>query len=78
MPYVQEFQNAEDLFVAIGTDVDFLIVYQQTDQPSLVKTKMTFPGCLRFLPYAEDRGSRRMTDEEITKAFGPMVDEFGN
>lgn len=71
---VEEFRNAEDVFVAFGEEDDKMKpVYERSDL-GLRKTLMTFPGCLRFMPYAESVSLETMTLSEIKKKYGQIID----
>ena len=76
---VHEFWNGDgddtDKFVAIGRDMDRMRVYRWTGF-MLSETQMRFPGCLRFMPYAEDKGAARMTLDQVRDKYGPMEDEY--
>ena len=50
--YKQRFRESGDEFIAKGPDQQKMPVFRVTDR-SEVRTKMTFPACLRFMPYAE-------------------------
>ena len=75
--YVHEFWNGGDdtQFVAIGRDNDRMRVYSWTGH-MLAETQMRFPGCLRFMPYAEDKGAALMTLDQVRDKYGPMEDEY--
>ena len=54
---VWPFNNGDDAFLAVGNDPDNLRVWQ-IDDGVLRETRSRFPGCLRFMPYA-DIGERQ-------------------
>jgi len=51
------FNNGDDAFLAVGNDRDNLRVWH-IDDGVLRETRSRFPGCLRFMPYA-DIGERQ-------------------
>lgn len=57
---IVSFKDGDDAFLAVGNDRDNLGVWH-IDDGFLVETRSRFPGCLRFMPYA-DIGERRTGD----------------
>ncbi|MCY3731978.1 MAG: hypothetical protein OXF98_11605 [Rhodospirillaceae bacterium] len=60
--YTQRFRDSGDEFVARGTDRDYLPVFKVNGDCEEL-TKATFPGCLRFMPYAEPIGDMVVTED---------------
>ena len=63
-------KNGDDSLAAIGVRNDRMPVYRENGA-RLRRTKMSFPSCLRFMPYAEivedwHRVSRRETQARIS------------
>ena len=46
-------RNGDELLAAIGVRNDPMPVYREEDDGKLRRLQATFPGCLRFMPYAE-------------------------
>ena len=46
--YVAEFTYGDEHYVAAGTDPTLLPVYENSER-RLERTRMTYPGCLRFM-----------------------------
>ena len=51
--YTQRFRDFDAEFVARGTDRQRMAVFKIIDGEEQLMPKMTFPGCLKFMPYAE-------------------------
>ena len=54
--YTQRFRDSDQEFVARGTDHDLLPVFMIVDGEEERVPHMTFPACLKFMPYAEPIG----------------------
>lgn len=62
------FRNDDDEFVAVGKQRDDMRVWR-IDGPYLKETPLRFPGCTRFMPYAE-LGEPRIEDwDAYTQRF---------
>ena len=71
--YVQEFVNGDSLYIATGSDAERLDVYELDAAGSRYSTRLTFPACLRFMPYAEPRGGQqRLSRARIAEIYGPL------
>lgn len=68
----------EETYLAFGRDKDRLPIYKVVGSLKrisiLVPTKMNFPGCLCFLPYAEElMPLKQMKNGGATMKYGPLV-----
>ena len=72
MNYVA-FKNEEDRYAAYGSDVSLMPVYEILSD-SLQRTRMMFPACFKFMPYAEiTQQPDNTTMQEILKRHGKVV-----
>ena len=86
MTHAVGWRNGDDAFLALGDDVSQMSVYRVVgavrSPVSLHKSQLVFPGCLRFMPYAEpvmdlveitDAQARKYRSLIVTRAsiFGP-------
>ena len=71
--YVASFRSDRTTYVAIGETLDYLPVYsidRTLDGRVLTPTKMRFPGCMRFFPYADYLNlPRRRSIDYMVKTF---------
>ena len=71
--YVQRFRNGSEKYVAYGTNPKRMRVYEPLPT-SHRRTKMHFPNCLKFMPYAVAIGKQEMMSKsQIVKEFGPFA-----
>ena len=63
--------NGGDRFAAIGRNV-----YRFNGGRLTGATRMKYPGCLRFMPYADKMKQRSMTLEQIAKRCGPIPESL--
>ena len=74
MPYwLTRFKDGPETYIAYGSDPDRLPVFHVRSD-SHVRTMMFFPGCLRFIPYADVGELGQMEAEDVTRAFGEQLD----
>ena len=66
-----KFNNGGDRFVALGENRDNMDVYRLLES-GLLKTKISFPACLRFMPYVEidEETAGRKTKKWIEETYG--------
>ena len=71
MTWMVGWRNGDDGFLAFGQDPEQLPVYRVTgairDPDVLYPTKLLFPSCLRFMPYAEPVVDLAETSETETE-----------
>ena len=65
--YIQRFVNGETAHAAIGSDRNWLPVFEVDAAGKLIPLSAVFPGCLRFMPYAEPCGDLEEVDREALR-----------
>lgn len=72
------FKNGDQEFLAIGENRDLMEVYR-LESGRVVRTRTSFPNCLKFMPYAEidEETAGQKTPEWIEETYGPtdVVDQ---
>ena len=72
--YVARFSNGSDSrYVAYGRDETDMPVFSILPDRVHVKTRMRYPMCLRFMPYATMRPMVRMDSKEIERRYGEQM-----
>ncbi len=68
-----KFNNGDQEFVAIGDNRNDMDVYRIAANEA-VKTNISFPNCLKFMPYAEidEETAGQKTKKWIEKTYGAM------
>ena len=66
------FDGTAKRYVAYGRDKMYLPVFAIRSGDH-VKTRMRYPSCLRFLPYATVRPMLRMDSKEIARRYGEQL-----
>ena len=64
---MQRFMNGETAHAAIGSDRNWLPVFEVNDAGELIPLSAVFPSCLRFMPYAEPCGDLEEVDREALR-----------
>ena len=68
-------------YIAVGRGKERMRTYEvlrdgeEDTEPSLTPLRMTFPGCLRFMPWIEVLTYEERTLEKIEKEYGPLPNE---
>ena len=69
------FKDGEQEYMAAGRDKNRMPVYEVAhgaERNYLIPTRMHFPGCLRFMPYAEGDDPKEREKANIVTEYGPF------
>ena len=69
MTYVIEFRQEEERYVAIGSDPMHLSVYELLSERRIVKTRIFYLACLRFMPWAEVSETKTYTAAQVKELY---------
>lgn len=70
--HVYEFKN-DETYVAFGELDDMMMAVYEKRSYGLKKTTMSFPACLRFMPYAEGKALKTMTRKQFLLKYRGML-----
>ena len=73
MKWLIKFRDEKEEYIAFGNNPDLLPVYKIIGKEVLIKQKMTFPACERFMPYVDFgeliHGPDKVIDNMVSKEF---------
>ena len=73
MRYVS-FKNGSTEFLAAGDDRDKMDLYRKNTSGWTKSPKVSFPDCLKFMPYAEILEDGQKTPKTIEKTYGVTIE----